>query len=234
MRCSLPLYSLVLLATGSLQAQHPRLGIKAGLNASTYAGTALTRSGYQFGPTGGLLLQWPLGKHVDLQPELLYEQRGAHLRYSHRTQGATFTAIDYSRTVRSRLHYGSLAPLVRLHQGPWFAVAGPQLSYLVDEKRVIKDQVHVIVGQVDPVLPDGAARTVRNTREYHRGEIGYVLGVGYEVSACWRVEGRYAAGFTKVRQPLVVADAIYGTDQVQQARNQSLQVQISYVLPARR
>jgi hypothetical protein len=232
MRRLIAFFSFVLLTTGSLSAQHPRVGIKAGLNASTYAGASLPRSDYQFGATGGLLLQRPLSQHVDLQSELLYEQRGSELQYSNRAEGVTFTTIDYIRTVRSRLHYGSLALLVRPHQGSWFAVAGPQLSYLVAEKRTIRDQVNVVVGPVDPVLPDGAARTVRNKQDYNRGEVGYVLGVGREIGARWQVEVRYAAGLTKLRQPSTVVDAIYGPERVQHARNRSLQVQVSYLLPA--
>lgn len=232
MRRLLVFLSFVLLATGPLSAQHSRLGIKAGLNASTYAGTALPRSSYQFGGTAGVLLQRPLWQHVGLQSELLYEQRGSELEYVNRAEGITFTTIDYIRTVRSRLHYGSLAILLQPHYGAWFIVAGPQFSYLVAEKRTIKDQVNVIVGPLDPVLPDGSARTVRNKQDYNRGEVGYVLGIGCEVGAHWQVEGRYAAGLTKLRQPSALVDAVYGSERVQHARNQSLQVQVSYLLPA--
>ncbi|MDF7814971.1 porin family protein [Hymenobacter sp. YC55] len=230
MRRFVVFFSIVLLATGSASAQHPRLGIKAGLNASTYTGAELPHSDYRFGGAAGLLLQRPLLQHLGLQSELLYEQRGSELKYTNSTEGVTFTTIDYIRTVRSRLHYGSLAVLLRPRQGTWFAVAGPQFSYLLAEKRTIQDQVNVIVGPVDPVLPDGSARIVRNKQEYNRGEVGYVVGIGREVGTHWQVEGRYAAGFTKLRQPTVAVDAVYGSERVQHARSQSLQVQISYLL----
>lgn len=234
MHCTrtLALFGLLLTA-GSLHAQQLRFGVKAGLNASTYAGPDVPDSGYRLGPSAGLLLQVPLGPQVDLQPELLYEQRGSRLTYTGRFEGVNFTTIDYTRTVRSRLHYASLPLLVRIHHGAWFAVAGPQLSYLVGEKRETEERGKILFGYRDPLLPEGSStQTVRRTQDYHRVELGCVLGVGYEFGPRWRVEGRYAAGFAKVRKPSVeVHDSVYGPERVQRARNHSFQLQVSYVMP---
>ena len=230
---TLPLLCGLLLATGSLHAQHVRVGIKAGLNASTYAGANLPDTDYRLGPAAGVLLQVPISAHVDLQPELLYEQRGANLTYTGRFEGVNFTTIDYTRTIHTRLHYASLPVLLRVHQGAWFALAGPQLSYLVAEKRTSQEEVDIIFGY-DPYFPSGSSpQTVRNSQDYHRVELGYVLGVGYEITPRWRVEGRYTAGFTQVRQPVEeVYDTVYGPGRLEQARNSSLQVQVSYLLSA--
>jgi hypothetical protein len=232
MRCTyiLSLFSL-LLAAGSLHAQQLRVGVKAGLNASTYVGNKLPGTNYRLGPTAGVLLQLPLSTQIDLQPELLYEQRGTSLTYTGRFEGVNFTTIDYTRTVRNRLHYASLPVLVRVHQGAWFALVGPQLSYLLAEKRTSQEDVDIIFGY-DPFFPNGSSpQTVRNPQHYHRAELGYVLGVGYEINSRWRVEGRYAAGATKVWQPSVeLHDTVYGPERLEKARNSSLQLQASYLL----
>lgn len=223
----------LLLAAGASHAQQLRIGVKAGLNASTYAGANLPDTDFRLGPAAGILLQVPIGAHVDLQPELLYEQRGANLTYTGRFEGVNFTTIDYTRTVRTRLHYASLPVLLRVHQGAWFALAGPQLSYLLAEKRTRQEDIDIIFGY-DPFFPNGSSpQTVRSPQEYHRVELGYVLGVGYEVSARWRVEGRYTAGATKVRQPsMELHDTLYGPELLEKARNSSLQLHMSYLLSA--
>jgi len=222
---------LGLLVTSTLHAQHVRFGVKAGLNASSYVGREVPNSRFRLGPTAGVLMCLPLSPHVDLQPELLYEQRGASLRYTGRFEGVDFTTINYTRTIRTRLQYASLPLLVRVHHGSWFALAGPQLSYLIAEKRTHQEQIDIVFGY-DPFFPNGSSpQTERNPQDYHRTELGYVLGVGYELSPYWRVEGRYTAGATKVRQPSQqMYDTVYGPERLEHARNSSLQFQVSYLL----
>lgn len=231
-----PTYTLsllcgLLLAASAGHAQQLRVGVKAGLNASTYAGANLPDTDYRFGPAAGIFLQVPIGSHVDIQPELLYEQRGTNLTYTGRFEGVNFTTIDYTRTIRTRLHYASLPVLLRVHQGAWFALAGPQFGYLLAEKRTSQEDVDILFGY-DPFFPNGSSpQTVRSPQDYRRVELGYVLGVGYEVTPRWRVEGRYTAGFTQVRQPIEVSyDTVYGPDRLEKARNSSLQLQVSYLL----
>jgi hypothetical protein len=229
---TLSLLSCLLLAAGAGYAQQPRFGVKAGLNASTYAGANLPDTDHRLGPSAGVLVQLPIGPHVDLQPELLYEQRGVRSTYTGRWEGVNITIAEFTRTVRTRLHYVSLPVLVRVHRGAWFALAGPQLSYLIAEKRISEEQIEIRSSNIDPILPAGASpQTVHAPQNYHRAELGYVLGVGYEINSRWRVEGRYAAGATKVRQPSVeLHDTIYGSERLEKARNNSLQLQVSYLL----
>ncbi|WP_022826378.1 porin family protein [Hymenobacter norwichensis] len=219
-----------LLAAKAGHAQQVRVGVKAGLNASTYAGANLPDTKYRLGPAAGVLLQIPVGSHVDLQPELLYEQRGAHITYIRELGNGNPPVITYTRTTRSRLHYASLPILVRIHQGKWFALAGPQLSYLLAEKRTNQEDITVAYPTID-FFPVEATPMPRSIKDYRQVELGYVLGIGYEITPRWRVEGRYTAGATKVRQPSVeLHDADYGPERLEKARNSSLQLQVSYLL----
>jgi hypothetical protein len=68
---TLALLCSLLLAARAGHAQRMRLGVKAGLNASTYAGANLPDTKYRLGPAAGVMLQVPIGAHVDLQPEFL-------------------------------------------------------------------------------------------------------------------------------------------------------------------
>jgi hypothetical protein len=119
---------------------------------------------------------------------------------------------------------------MRVHQGNWFALAGPQLSYLLAEKRTNQEDITVTYPTID-FFPVEATPTIHSRKDYRQAELGYVLGRGYEITPRWRVEGRYTAGATKVRQPSVeLHDMIYGPEQLEKARNTSLQLQVIYLL----
>lgn len=220
------LLCLVLLAVSTVTlAQRPlRAGIKAGLNASTYQGREVPDPGYRWGPTVGLLAQLPLGAHVSLQPELLYEQQGAttdllvngpYSFYSH--------SVFFSQQTRSRLHYLSLPVLVRVQAGKWFAVAGPQVSYLLSAREQTTSLLD------DPYtfnLAVPVTNTYRGTRNFHRGLVSEVAGVGCQVLPQLAVEVRYVAAVTKLRQSS--SELQFWPDRLWNARTSNLQAQLSY------
>ena len=178
----------------------------------------------------GVLARLPLGAHLDLQPELLFEQRGARTSYSREYRGND-TNVKYTYRELSLLHYVSLPVLGRLHGQKWFAVAGPQLSYLVGARRRGHSRVELTSGVPDPALVFPEATSVRGTNGYQRWEVGYVVGLGYQATTRLGVELRYAAGLTPVRQPLDY-DPTIPTSRTEDVRNRSLQVQVSYQLSA--
>jgi hypothetical protein len=221
---------LGLLASTASQAQSSlKFGLRASMNASTYQGKEVPDPGYRFGPAVGLLVRLPLSTHVSLQPELLVEQHGAstdlHVEgpygyYSH--------SVVFSQQTRSRLRYLSLPLLVRGQAGNWFAVAGPQVSYLLSAK----ERVTTLVDDpytFDLVHPFTGTR--RGTDNYLRWSVGGVVGVGYQVLPHLAVELRYAAAVTKVHQS--ASELRYTTpfwpERLWNARTSSLQAQLSYV-----
>lgn len=228
-RITLPL--LGLLVTSTLQAQHTSIGVKAGLTASTYYGGDVANPRFRLGPTAGVLVRLPLSAQLDVQPELLFEQRGARTSYTHEYRG-TDTNVQYTYRERSLLHYIGLPVLGRLHGEKWFAVAGPQLSYLVGARRRGHSRTELISGVPDPAFVFPEATSVRGTTAYQRWEVGYVVGLGYQVTSRLGVDLRYAAGLTSVRQPLDYAPAI-PTSRTEGVRNRTLQAQVSYQVRAR-
>lgn len=223
---------LGLLAAPTLHAQHASVGVKAGLNASTYYGRNVQNPQFRLGPTAGVVVRLPLGAHLDLQPELLFEQRGAQTSHSHEYIASDMN-LKYTYRERSLLHYVSLPVLARLHGGKWLVVAGPQLSYLVGARRREHSRVELISGAPDPAVVLPEITSVWGIDDYERWEVGYVVGVGYQPTARFGVELRYAAGLTQVRQPFDYSNARLSEPiRREDVRNRSLQVQVSYQLNA--
>jgi hypothetical protein len=116
--------SLVLLATAGLavgsHAQGVRLGVKAGVSLSNYAGNGTDNFKNMTGFHGGLVLNKALTDDgfFSLQPELLYSQKGAEVEQS-------------GRRFSSKLQYLDLPILARINAGGFFVEAGPQLGYLL-------------------------------------------------------------------------------------------------------
>lgn len=108
------------LAGSYVHAQGVRLGVKAGVSLSNYAGNGTDNFDNLTGFHGGFVLSSALTDDgfFSLQPELLYSQKGAEVEQS----GSRFS---------SKLHYLDLPILARINAGGFFVEAGPQLGYLL-------------------------------------------------------------------------------------------------------
>ncbi|WP_262490776.1 porin family protein [Hymenobacter crusticola] len=219
------------LATSTLHAQHVNFGVKAGLNASTYAGSDVPNPRFRLGPAAGLFVRLPLGQHLALQPELLYEQRGARTTSTQLFLGYDSPGILYRLRRTNRTHYVALPVLTRWHVRRFFALTGPQLSYLLGTWRRTETQVMLLGNTAgsfyDPAYPTSSTSTERGTGYYHRWELGYVVGLGYQVSSRLSAELRYAAGLTNLLQS---QRGLTGYEFPQQPRNSTLEAQVSYQL----
>ena len=223
----------LLAASTAVQAQHAlQIGVKAGLNASTYQGKEVPDPAYRFGPAVSLFARLALSEQVSLQPELVYEQLGASTDLHSMTPYGFYShLVLFSQQTRSRLRYLSLPVLVRGQVGKWFAVAGPQVSYLVSAQERVTTLVD------DPYTYDLVypfTGTYRGTGNYHRWSAGGVIGVGYQMLPHLAVEFRYAAAVTKLRQPTseLRYDTPFWPEQLWNARISSLQAQVSYIFGA--
>ncbi|MBC8083242.1 MAG: PorT family protein [Hymenobacter sp.] len=217
-------------AMGTVSAQHARFGLKAGLNASTCS--RVSKPDYRVGATAGIFLRQPLSAHLALQPELLYEQRGVRLTQEG-SLGWEGSGGYFVHQEGSRFHYLSMPVLMRGQVGKFFALAGPQLSFLAAARRRTTTE-YVLPYDNGIVLPYPPSESIGSMASYQRWELGYVVGAGYAVSPRLAVEIRYAAGLTNLHKPyeaLAYPDLRW-PDVLGQARNRSWQAQMSYQLGA--
>ena len=115
---------LIVLATASTAvAQSPYVGLKGGVNFSNlYSGEVDDRN-IRTGFHAGLLVNFPLGEVVSIQPELLYSTKGATYEYNENFFG--FEVADV--TADFNLNYIevpillniNLLDVVELHGGPY-------------------------------------------------------------------------------------------------------------------
>jgi len=185
--------------SGGAHAQGIGIGIRAGANLSSLVGadTKAPRTEAIWGPVAGLIVNVPVTTDgfFSVQPELQYSRKG-------------FRAV-YSPTYYERifLHYLELPVLAKVKVAGFVVEAGPQLGYLLDVKG------NGALGS--PSAPEGVDG-------YHQWAVGYVAGVGYELSNGLGVSVRYNGGLTNARQlPENVTPL--------RARNSAFQFQLSYL-----
>jgi hypothetical protein len=224
------LFSVGLLVSlaGMVQAQGLHVGVLAGGTASTYQGKQVPQARFRGGATAGLWVRLPLRSWVDLQPELLYEPRGAGTQYGGVLVG-TFSSFRYSFREQSRLHYVSLPVLARLHWGKTFLLVGPHLSYLLARRSHVRETtIPMPPGNPDQVRSSTSIQT--SMEGYHRRQVGYSLGLGYQLTPRLAVQGRFTGSWTQVQaaQQLVSPNDL-GREGYH-ARNLAWQAQVAYQL----
>lgn len=221
---------LLLAATSPGLAQNIKFGVKAGLNTSTCSPIYSTPSAAnRWGLVVGGFLRYPLGARVSLQPEMAYEQRGVRT-VQDGTLGFEGSGGSYTRWERSRFQYLSLPLLVRGQLGKFFGLAGPQLSYLLTARQQATTQYVLWPNNPYP-LPYPETETASGTSDFHRWELGYAAGVGYQVSGRLAFEVRYAASLTRLQQPREAdVNFFVPISPLIAARNKSWQAQLSYQL----
>ncbi|HEX8426877.1 porin family protein [Hymenobacter sp.] len=212
----------------SARAQRPQVGFKAGLTTSTCSDVPNPEN--QWGLVAGIFLRQKLGKHLALQPELQYEQRGVRTTQEGR-RGFEGSDGLYYRHAQTRLHYLSLPVLVRGQLGKFFALAGPQLGFLAAARQQSTTE-YIFFNDRYP-RPFPPSESTKSTAPYRRWELGYAVGAGYALSNRLAVEVRYTAGLTDIYKPLYSPYPMFdwrGPDPLVLARNRNWQAQISYQL----
>ena len=110
-----------------------RIGIKGGLNLSNIYDTESENydANAKFGFVGGAFLAIPIGQYLGFHPEVLFSQKGC------RAVGTYMGVIDYEYTRTS--NFIDVPLLFAFKPGPIITLlAGPQYSYLVKQKDVIR------------------------------------------------------------------------------------------------
>jgi hypothetical protein len=213
---------------GALSAQTLQYGLSGGLLASTYQGLHLPNGSEvqaRLGAAGGAWARHALGRHLALQAELRYEARGA----GSRTEGLLGWEGSMGYFVheeKSRLHYLTLPVLLRVRVGKFFAEAGPQLSYLA----AARNELHSVHYVRSPSGTPLSYTTTEHAGAYRRWEPGLVVGLGYELTPRLELGVRYGGAFSRLHRPQPLIWPDYGPYVLNQTRNATLQLQLSYCL----
>ncbi|MCC9137840.1 porin family protein [Pontibacter silvestris] len=108
------------LITGFASAQ--QVGIKAGLNYTTFKGDDAKNYDYRPGYTVGVTARKEINNHIGIQPELLFTSKGAK---TETTNGNT------TSKEKTRLNYLDVPVLLSIQTSGLFFEVGPQISFLL-------------------------------------------------------------------------------------------------------
>ena len=168
------------LAVG-VQAQDYGLGIKGGLNFSSFSGSDADDLDFE-GRTGyhlGLLVEIPLGAGFGLQPEVLYSTLGAKTNQ---------LVLDEAIDANFRVDYISVPVILKYYLAGGFNLqAGPQFSW--NTKSDIEGDFNR-----NDVEEDFNAIT-DETKSF---DVGGAVGLGYDLPFGLFAEARYIFGLSKI------------------------------------
>jgi hypothetical protein len=158
---------------------------------------------WRLGVRGGLAAQALLTSsgRLALQTELLYAGQGFGL-----------DAGNDVTTYRLRLHYLQLPVLAQLKLANVWLEAGPEVSYLLGG--------HTKTGAGG--LLGTPTRSNVDPSNFHRWEVGYVVGAGYQCTERLRAGLRYTGGLTSVAKP----GGLIGDSK---SKNYALGLQLTYL-----
>lgn len=175
--------SLAVLATAA-SAAHAQTGIKVGLkggfNASTFSGSNSSGSKYKAGFAAGALINFGVSDNFSVQPEFLYSQKGARI--------TNVSGTGY--TYKSTLGYLDIPIMFRYNIGQdgkgFFVELGPQGSFVLHRNDFLED--------------GNGNRSDSNTSTdgLNKVVLGYVGGLGYQLTSGLQLNLRYTGDFTQV------------------------------------
>ena len=167
--------SLAILAgvTSAAQAQSTRFGVKAGVGLASTTGDGVpdyTRKSLVV-PQAGFMADIGFSDLLSFHSELLYSQKG--VRYEN--------SSVYSQ---KRLSYLDLPLLLRVNADGLFFEAGPQVGFLIGRKY-----------ETNLFGPTYTSTSTDGTRKV---DVGYIAGVGYQLSSGLELGVRYNGGISNI------------------------------------
>lgn len=192
------LLSLGLLAgfAGAANAQTGiKYGVKGGFNLSSYTGGGDigSNTGFKPGFAAGVLVNFGTSDNTSIQIEGLYSQKGAFIDQANYT-GAPLSQYN-GQQYRSTLSYIDVPVLFKVNTGDEgkgiFFELGPQASFAVGAREFFRpqgakagsDQEQSVFTGRDRLVPVG---------------IGYVGGIGYQLTSGLGLGVRYTGDFSNV------------------------------------
>jgi opacity protein-like surface antigen len=178
--------SLALLAgaAGVANAQTGvKYGVKGGFNGSTFSGSDSKGSEYKAGFAAGAFLNFGVSDNFSVQPEFLYSQKGASIDDYFGNSGTTY---------KQTLGYLDVPIMFRYNVGEdgkgFFVEVGPQGSFLLHQRQFLEDNGGKEIA--------GSRSTSKD--DFNKVAIGYVGGLGYQITSGLQLGLRYTGDFSQV------------------------------------
>ena len=190
--------SLALLAgvTSAAQAQSTRFGVKGGVGLASVTGDAGSGANKKnlVVAQAGVMADFGFSDLLSFHPELLYSQKGVRVE-----SGSLYA--------QSRLSYLDLPLLLRVNADGLFFEAGPQVGFLIGQKS--ENNIF------------GTTVTSTSTTGTRKVDVGYIAGVGYQLSSGLEFGVRYNGGISDLSD-----SNNSGSDKT---RNSVFQFQVGYL-----
>lgn len=194
--------SIMLAASVSAATAQVRFGIKAGPSYTKLRGVdpaqiTSASNAYRLGFHAGVMAEVKLTDKFSIQPELLYSQKGAENKLAPFIS-TVFTYLDLPVVLKARLG-----------ETGFYLEGGPQFGYLLRAKSANGDYSY----------------DVRSL--YEKMDVGYVAGLGYQLSCGPLLGFRYNGGLTRLNQPAIVGNQIRASENMW---NNAFQLYAGYLL----
>lgn len=220
------LFSLGLLAgfasAANAQSGVLRYGIKGGFNLSSYSGAAAGDVGYKPGFTAGAALQYGITDPIAIEIDALYSQKGAFV------ENYSASAAQQDKQFRSTLQYIDVPVLAHFTTGDTgkglFFELGPQGSFIVGTRDFTRPK-GAGAGSPDEVT------TNSSTNSLNKVAIGYVGGIGYQITSGLGLGVRYTGDLSNVYKDGV--NPIPTVTQTNNFRNSVFQFQVHYLFSSK-
>lgn len=176
-------------AAGAANAQTGiKVGLKGGFNGSTFSGADSKGSEYKAGFAAGGFVNFGVSDNFSIQPELLYSQKGASIDGFPYQSGTSFKTDG---TYKSTLGYLDVPIMFRYNIGEdgkgFFVELGPQGSFVLHRRDFVEDGGGKQVGN-----------SFTSTDDLNKVVLGYVGGLGYQITSGLQLGLRYTGDFTQV------------------------------------
>ena len=162
----------ILLATASITFAQFNFGIRGGLNLSDYSN--LDNSSKKTDYYVGAILSIKFGDFYTLQPEFTYSKQGTKLNGTQPYLASNTIGVNY-------------------------------FSVDVANKLAIGNNVHFIIGPYFDIVMDKDIKEIRNADDYYYYryettgvDLGFIFGLGFDVTNNLTIEARYKQGFIGV------------------------------------
>ncbi|RZK22526.1 MAG: PorT family protein [Hymenobacter sp.] len=181
-------------AAGAANAQTGvKYGLKGGFNGSTFSGTNSQGSKYKAGFAAGVFLNFGISDNFSVQPEFLYSQKGARIE----------NVLSTGYTYKSTLGYLDVPVMFRYNVGEdgkgLFVELGPQGSFVLHRNDFLEDG------------NGNRSGVTTSTDGLNKALIGYVGGVGYQITSGLQLGLRYNGDFAKVYKDAVGVPSVHNS-----------------------
>ncbi len=194
----------LLFALGYSHAQvQVKYGIRAGANLSSWQGESVQSLGNlldatngsvstqsKFGYHAGVYTSFQFGDRFAIEPGVQYSLKGAELNGRLTGEGGIFDLLNANARFRVQSHYIEMPVLAKVYLAKGFHVfAGPQVSYLVDNKLDVRASVLGF---------SALNRTFDINKGFQKWDFSGVAGLGYKFDNGVNVMAAYDYGFQRI------------------------------------